>query len=175
MRSILPARRLPQAYAQEVHEPMDQREERLPLPSEDGGDLAEEPATGLSDDPMVATEEGVPYTPPTDRVLEPTGEPGGPDVAGAPPTDAGELERADGVQIPNAARPADDALTADVIEALRASDVTAGDRVRIAATGHRVVVSGEVETVEALDEILGIVGDMEGVDEVVDEVTVRGL
>lgn len=35
---------------------MDRPEGRLPLPSEDGGDLVDEPASGLSDDPMVATE-----------------------------------------------------------------------------------------------------------------------
>jgi hypothetical protein len=151
---------------------MEQRDDRLPLPSEDGGDLVDEPPTGLSDDPLVATEEGVPYTPPTDRVLSQTDGPEGPDVAGTAPDDAGELERVDGIQVPNAARPADDELTADVIEALRDSDVTAGERIRVATEGHRVTLTGEVETMEALDEILGIVGDVEGVDEVIDEVSV---
>lgn len=151
---------------------MEQRDDRLPLPSEDGGDLVDEPPTGVSDDPLVATEEGVPYTPPTDRVLSQTDGPEGPDVAGTAPDDAGELERVDGIQVPNAARPADDELTADVIEALRDSDVTAGDRIRVATEGRRVTLTGEVETMEALDEILGIVGDVEGVDEVIDEVSV---
>jgi len=161
--------------AQEVHEPMDRPEDRLPLPSEDGGDLVDEPPTGLSDDPMVATEEGVPYTPPVDRVLGPTDGPGGPNVAGAPADDAGELARADGVQVPNAARPADDALTADVLEALRGSDVTSGDRIRVSAAGHRVVVRGDVDSVDVLDEILDIVGNVDGVDEVTDEVNIRGV
>ena len=154
---------------------MEQRDDRLPLPSEDSGDLEDEPATGMTDDPLVAASEGIPYTPPTDRVLGPTDGPDGPDVAGTPSTDAEELERADGVQVPNAARPADGELTADVIEALRTSNVVAGDRIRVATAGRRVTLTGEVESVEALDEILGIVGDVEGVDEVVDEVTVRGL
>jgi hypothetical protein len=151
---------------------MEQRDDRLPLPSEDGGDLVDEPPTGLSDDPLVATEEGVPYTPPMDRVLSQTGGPQGPDVAGTAPDDAGELERVDGIQVPNAARPADEELTADVIEALRDSDVTAGERIRVATEGRRVTLTGEVETMEALDEILGIVGDVAGVDEVIDEVSV---
>jgi hypothetical protein len=151
---------------------MDQPDDRLPLPSEDGGDLVDEPPTGMSDDPMVATEEGVPYTPPTDRVLSQTDGPDGPDVAGTAPTDAGELERVHGVQVPNAARPSDDALSADVIEALRGSDVVAGDRIRVAAEGRRVVLSGQVETIDVLDEILGIVGDVPGVDEVIDEVEI---
>jgi len=153
---------------------MEQRDDRLPLPSEDGGDLVDEPPTGMSDDPLVATEEGVPYTPPTDRVLSPDG-PQGVDVAGTAPDDAGELERVDGIQVPNAARPADDELNADVIEALRDSDVTAGDRIRVATEGRRVTLTGEVETMEALDEILGIVGDVEGVDEVIDEVSVTSV
>jgi BON domain len=151
---------------------MEQRDDRLPLPSEDGGDLVDEPPTGMTDDPLVATEEGVPYTPPTDRVLSQTDGPHGADVAGTAPDDAGELERVDGIQVPNAARPADDELNADVIEALRDSDVTAGDRIRVATEGRRVTLTGEVETMEALDEILGIVGDVEGVDEVIDEVSV---
>ena len=154
---------------------MEERDDRLPLPSEDSGDLVDEPASGMTDDPMVATEEGVPYIPPDDRVLGPTDGPDGPDVAGTPATDAGELERAEGIQVPNAARPADDELTADVIETLRASNVVAGDRIRVATAGRRVTLTGEVESREALDEILGIVGDVEGVDEVIDEVTIRGL
>lgn len=154
---------------------MEQRDDRLPLPSEDGGDLVDEPPTGMSDDPLVATEEGVPYTPPMDRVLGQANGPEGADVAGTAPDDAGELERVDGIQVPNAARPADDELNADVIEALRDSDVTAGDRIRVATEGRRVTITGEVDTMEALDEILGIVGDVEGVDEVIDEVSVSSV
>jgi osmotically-inducible protein OsmY len=153
---------------------MELRDERQPLPSEDTGDLAEEPATGQTDDPLVATEEGVPYVPPTDRVIsEARGDEAGADVAGTAATDAGELERTDATQEPaGGSLPRDDELAADVVEALRASDVVAGDRIRVAARGARVVLSGEVESVDVLDEILGIAGDVAGVDEVVDEVTV---
>jgi hypothetical protein len=42
-------------------------------------------------------------------------------------------------------------------------------------TGARVHVQGEVESVDVLDEILGIVGDVVGVEEVLDEVTVTGM
>ena len=69
----------------------------------------------------------------------------------------------------------DDELQADVVEALRASDVPSGDRIRVAAAGSTVIVSGEVESMEVLDEILGIVGDVRGVDEVVDQLTVPGV
>ncbi len=155
---------------------MDDRQERQPLPSEDTGDLIEEPASGETDDYLVAREEGVPYVPPTDRVISEARESeSGVDVAGTDETDAGELEREDAIQPEDGALPRDDELRADVVSALRASDVPAGDRIRIAVTGSRVHVAGEVESVDVLDEILGIVGDVVGVDEVLDEVTVTGL
>jgi hypothetical protein len=154
---------------------MEQRDDRLPLPSEDGGDLVDEPREGMTDDPTVATEEGVPYQPPADRVLsEPRGT-DGPDVAGTAPTDAGELEREDGIQRDDGVPPRDDELAADVVEALRDSDVPAGDRIRVRAAGSRVTLTGGVESVDVLDEILGIAGDVDGVDEVVDEVTITGV
>ena len=116
-------------------------DDRLPLPSEDSGDLADEPVTGETDDYLVAQEEGVLYVPPTDRVLTESAD--GVDVAGTDSTDAGELEREDDVQ-PDEDMPArDDALLADVIEALRASDVVAGDRIRLSVNGSQVIVRGE--------------------------------
>ncbi len=145
------------------------------MPSEDGGDLVDEPRTGMTDDPLVAAAEGVPYDPPTDRVIAQTGEPGGPDVAGAGPDPGEELAREDMVQPPDGSVPRDDELTADVLEALRASDVPAGDRIRVLAQGGRVIVRGDVESVDVLDEILGIVGDVRGVDEVIDEVEIAGI
>ncbi len=155
---------------------MEDRPDRLPLPSEDGGDLVNEPPTGDTDDYLVATEEGVPYVPPTERVLsESRPGQGGADVAGTSGTATGELEREDDVQPEDGALPRDDELQADVIEALRSSDVIAGDRIRIAVVGSVAHVRGEVESVDILDEVLGIVGDVVGVDDVVDEITVTGL
>lgn len=151
---------------------MERRDDRQPLPSEDRGDLGNEPRDGMTDDPTVAAEEGVPWDPPTDRVMSEARGTGGPDLAGTDPTDAGELEREDGIQLDDGIPSRDDELAADVVEALRASDVTAGDRIRVRAEGSRVTLSGEVEAVDILDEILGIAGDVAGVDEVVDEVTV---
>lgn len=152
---------------------MEHRDDRLPLPSEDTGDLVDEPRTGMTDDYLVAQEEGVPFAPPTDRVLsEVRLDESGADVAGTAPTDAGELEREDGAQPPDGTLPRDDELRADVVERLRASDVVAGDRLRIAATGSTVVVRGQVNSIDVLDEVLGIVGDVPGVQDVVDEVTV---
>jgi hypothetical protein len=155
---------------------MDDRPERQPLPSEDSGDLVDEPASGETDDYLVASAEGVPYVPPSERVISEAREgEHGVDFAGTDESDAGELERDDDIQPEDGGLPRDGELQADVIEALRTSDVPAGERVRVAVSGRRVIVEGEVETIEALDEILGIVGDVPGVDEVVDEVTVTRL
>ena len=96
---------------------MEQRDDRLPLPSEDEGDLVNEPPTGMTDNYLVAQEEGVPYDPPSDRVMSDTrASEGGPDVAGIDPTDAGELERDDMIQPPDGQRPTHDELQADVVE-----------------------------------------------------------
>lgn len=155
---------------------MDDRPVRQPLPSEDTGDLYDEPSGGVTDDYLVAREEGVPYIPPTDRVMSEARGAEGVDYAGTDETDAGELEREDDIQPDDGGGlPRDDELQADVIEALRSSDVPAGDRIRIAVTGARVHVRGEVESVDVLDEILGIVGDVVGVEEVLDEVNVSGI
>jgi hypothetical protein len=145
---------------------MDQQEERLPLPSEDTGDLADEPASGMTDDYLVAREEGVPYMAPTE---------GAPTEADEP-DDALELELDDSIQVHDTDPSRDGELRALVIEALRASDVPAGDRLRVGVSGgSMVVVQGEVESVDVLNEILGIVGDVPGVTDVLDEVQVAGI
>jgi len=151
------------------------RPQRQPLPSEDTGDLVDEPISGVTDDYLVAREEGVPYVPPNERVMSEARGLEGVDWAGTDETDAGELEREDDIQPGDGGLPRDDALRADVIEALRASNVPAGERIRIAVTGARVHVQGEVASVDALDEILGLVGDVVGVEEVLDEVNVSSI
>lgn len=150
--------------------------DRPPLPSEDSGDLADAPAAGVSDDPTIATEEGVPYTPPTDRVLAPrrAGEAAS-DVAGTPLDDAGELAADDTISAPTGELPQGDALLADVLAELRDSDVLAGDRIEVAVSGRTVTLRGEVESVEVGDEIAGIASDVPGVDEVVDETRIAGM
>ena len=150
--------------------------DRLPLPSEDAGDLAEAPSTGASDDPLVSTEEGVPYTPPTDRVITtPRADEGGPDVAGAPRDDAGALEADRSYGAVADELPADDALLADVLAALRDSDVPAGDRIEVAVNGRTVTVRGDVESIEVGEEIAAIAAEVPGVEDVTDETSVAGL
>ena len=142
----------------------------------DGGDLFTEPPTGDTDDPLVAIEEGVPYVPPSDRVLSDVRvDEAGPDVAGTAPSDAEELGREESIQTDDGSLPRDGELQMDVVEALRASEIAADERLSILVDGDTVTVRGEVESVDILDEILGIVGEVRGVGEVVDEVRVSGL
>jgi hypothetical protein len=158
---------------------MDRRDDlpdRMPLPSEDEGDLVDEPAEGETDDPMVAAAEGVPWVPPTERVVSgPRDEQGGPGVAGSPSTDDEELE-ADTSQAPQDVTeqaPRDEELLAAALSALRRSDVAAGDRIEIDAVGSTILVRGSVESMEIADEIEGILGDVPGVNEVIDELDVE--
>jgi hypothetical protein len=142
---------------------MDERDSRLPFPSEDEGDLVDEPPEGISDDPIVATEEGVPWAPPLERIEAEDSDP------------ADELEADDSIQAVHEI-PSGDRLRADVVEALRASDVVSGDHLVVAVGGgSTVVLGGRVESIEVLNEILGIVGDVPGVEDVVDEVEVEGV
>jgi hypothetical protein len=131
--------------------------ERIPLPSEDTGDLVDEPASGLTDDYLVAREEGLSYDPPDQR---------------AP----GESEPGDDrLAAEGTARPTDDELHTRVLETLRSSDVPAGERLRVSVTGRTVRLRGEVESVDVLEELLGMIGDVPGVDEVIDEVEIAGI
>lgn len=157
---------------------MSDEERRQPLPSEDTGDRTETPASGMTDDLFVAREEGVPYDPPNDRVLsESRLSEGGPDVAGAADDPGERLASDDTIQAPEGTvdqKPRDEALAADVVAALRASDLPAGERLRVSVSGATVVLRGEVESITVMEEILGLVGDVDGVEEVVDEVEITG-
>ena len=51
--------------------------------------------------------------------------------------------------------------------------MTAGHRIQVDAAGSTIWVRGQVESLEVADEILGILGDLEGVTEVVDELDVE--
>jgi hypothetical protein len=131
--------------------------ERIPPPSEDTGDLNDEPASGQTDDYLVAREEGLPYDPPVQRV-------------------PGETEPGDDrLSADESARPADDDLLDRVLETLRSSEVPAGDRLRVSVTGRTVHLRGEVESVDVLDELLGMIGDVPGVEDVIDEVDIAGI
>lgn len=142
----------------------------LPLPSEDTGDLVETPPSGMTDDFLVASEEGVPYDPPSERAIsEVRDAESGPDVAGTAADAGDELSREEGTQ-----QVSGDLLQAS-LEALRRSDVAAGDRLTVAVDGTTVRLRGEVESIDVADELVGILGEVPGVAEVIDETTVGAI
>jgi hypothetical protein len=103
---------------------------------------------------------------PNDRVLgEPRADQGGvaPAAAPADEEEALRMEDRDGAD-----------LAARSLEALRSSDLVAGSRLSVGAVGSTVFLRGEVESIDVLDELLAILGDVEGVEDVVDETTVAG-
>jgi hypothetical protein len=137
----------------------------LPLPSEDTGDLTQTPPSGDTHDFLVAREEGVPYVPASERVMsDPRLEEGGPDLAAAADSEAAELRQTD----------LDEDLAMRALDALRRSDVIAGDRLTVSAVGGTLVLQGQVASIDVLNEVLGMLGDVDGVDEVVDRTQLTG-
>ena len=114
------------------------------------GDLRE----GETDDPVVATEEGLAYVPPSDPPFRVGAEdPEGIEAAGAM-DDSGELD-----------------LTARIRDALGADAATSGyaDRLVIGTRGSTAVVRGIVDDVDDSDVIVAVIEGVDGIEEVIDE------
>src|SRR5262245_26276473 len=127
-----------------------------------------------TDDPMEAVEEGYSYVPPID-----------------PPTTPGGLENAEvasGLGVSaldepyddghhSSFLPSDDEVSARVREALRADSSTTAyaDRVAIETRRGTVTLRGVVDDLVDSDNLLAVAEYVEGVDEVVDQLRVRGL
>ena len=62
-----------------------------------------------------------------------------------------------------------------MVEALRRSELPAGDRIRVGVSGSQVVLEGEVESIDVAEEIINLVGDVRGVTDVVDELDIAGV
>lgn len=134
------------------------------------GLAAEELREGETDDPDVATEEGLTYVPPSD-----------------PPTRADEeepggIEIAAGAAVSALSEPYDEDheselltdesdLTARIRDALEADAATSGlaDRLVIGTRGSTVVVRGIVDDVDDGDNIASVIERVDGVEEVIDE------
>jgi len=131
---------------------------------------AEELREGETDDPDVATEEGLTYVPPSDpptRVDEE--EPGG-------------IEIAAGASVSALSEPYDEDhesellsdesdLTARIRDALEADAATTdlADRIVIGTRGSTVVVRGIVDDINDGDNIASVIERVAGVEEVIDE------
>ena len=127
-----------------------------------------------TDDPMEATEEGFTYVPPIDPPVIPGG--------------AANAEVASGLGLSALDEPydedhhedfmtADDEMRARVREALRADSTTTqyANTIAIIARGGMVTLRGVVDDLVDSDNLLAVAEYVDGVDEVVDELRVRGL
>jgi BON domain len=127
-----------------------------------------------TDDPMEAVEEGYSYIPPLD-----------------PPTTPGSLENAEiasGLGLSSLDEPYDqdhhssfltddDEVSARVREALRADSSTTqyADRVAIETREGVVILRGVVDDLVDSDNLLAVAEYVQGVEEVIDELRVRGI
>lgn len=127
-------------------------------------------------DANVAAEEGLAYVPPIDPPVVPDhDDPEGLQVAaGFGVTAIDEPYDADHH---SAALTAEDEMTARVREALRADAATSryADSLVIGTRGGTVAVRGVVDDLDDTDDIAEVVSRVTGVDEVVDELDVRGV
>src|SRR5215212_2920116 len=129
---------------------------------------------GETDDPMEAVEEGFTYVPPIDPPVVPGGD--------------NNAEIASGVGVSALDEPYDedhhgdfttteDEMRARVREALRADSSTSqyAGKIAIIARGGVVTLRGLVDDLVDSDNLLAVAEYVDGVDEVVDELRVRGL
>ena len=130
---------------------------------------------GETDDAMKAVEEGFTYIPPVDPPVVPGGEYENAEIASGLGVSALD-ERYDEDHHDNFLS-AGDEIGARVREALRADSSTTryAGRIAIEARGGVVTLRGEVDDLVDSDNLLAVAGYVEGVDEVIDELRVRGL
>jgi BON domain len=125
---------------------------------------------GETDDPDVATEEGLTWIPPMDPPVRPdTAEPEGLVVGAGTGTSA--LDEPYDRHQRSGELSDEPELTARVREALLADSATSdlADRLAIATRGSTVVIRGQVADVYESDAIVAVAGRVTGIAEVVDE------
>jgi hypothetical protein len=151
------------------------------LPTEPDADNLElmtetELRAGETDDPNVAAEEGMTYIPPTDPpvVPDPDDPQGAQIAAGFGGTAQDEPFDADhhSETVSN-----DDEMATLVREALRADAATSpyAESLAIGTRGSTIAVRGVVDDVDDTDNVVEVISRVTGVDEVLDELEVRGV
>jgi hypothetical protein len=142
----------------------------LGLASTLDGLAAEELREGETDDPDVATEEGLTYVPPSDPPFHTDpDDPDGIEVAAGPAVSAlSEPYDEDHV---GDLLPDEEELTARIREALRADAATTdyADRLVIGTRGSTVVVRGVVDDIDDGDSIAAVIERVDGVENVIDQ------
>lgn len=128
-----------------------------------------------TDDAMEAVQEGYTYVPPIDPPVVPSDSLEGVEVASG--FGVSSLDEPYDADHHDEFMPADDEMVARVREALRAdsSTTTYADTITIIVRGATVILRGEVADLLDSDNLAAVAGYVEGVDNVQDELTVRGL
>jgi hypothetical protein len=128
-----------------------------------------------TDDPMEAVEEGMTYVPPIDPPIEPGGGYEGAEIASG--LGVSSLDEEYDEDHHSDFLTSDDEVSARVREALRADSSTTqyAKLVMIETRDGTVTLRGEVADLVDSDNLLAVAEMVEGVEEVVDELRVRGL
>lgn len=146
--------------------------DRLRIEDLTEGELRE----GETDDPNIASEEGLTYVPPVDPPVIPSfDDPQGIEIA-AGFGSTGDDEPFD-EDHQSELVPLGDDMDERVREALRADAATSmyADFLVIGSRGGTVVVRGEVDDIDDTDNITDVIGRVAGVEDVLDELEVRGV
>ena len=130
---------------------------------------------GETDDAMEAVEEGMTYIPPVDPPTVPSDDLGGAEVASG--LGVSSLDEPYDADHHSDFMPSDDEMSARVREAFRADSSTTAyvNRIAIESRGRVVTLRGQVDDLTDGDNLLAVAEYVEGVEEVVDELRVRGL
>lgn len=129
---------------------------------------------GETDDPMEAAEEGLTYIPPIDPPTVPEGDE---DAEIASGFGVSALDEPYDRDHHSSFYTDDDEMAARVREALRADSATSAyaERIAIITRGSVVTLRGTVDDLTDSDQLQAVAGYVEGVSEVIDELSVRGL
>jgi hypothetical protein len=132
---------------------------------------------GETDNPFEAAEEGIPYVPPIDPPTVPRTEDDQENAQVASGMSVSALEEPYDADHHRSFYPADDEMSARVRDALRADSSTTqyAETVTIITRGSVVVLRGEVDDLTDSDNLVAVAGYVTGVDEVIDELTIRAF
>ena len=130
---------------------------------------------GETDDPYVASDEGLTYVPPTDPPIIVSDDRQGIEIAAG--TGSSSLDEPYDEDHEGELLSVESDLTARIREALENDAATSGlaDRIRIATIGGTVVLRGTVDTLDDGDSLVEVASRVSGVDEVRDETDFPGL
>lgn len=132
---------------------------------------------GESDDVIEAIEEGLTYVPPIDPPTVPDDDDPNGDARIAAGFGLSSLDEPYDLDHHSSFLPNEDEMVARIREALRADSSTTNyaSQVRVIARGAVITLRGVVDDLDDSDNLVAIASDVEGVEEVIDELRVRSL